>query len=105
MGVLVRRLERPGALVSRSESHQLRSGYVVLEPGEEVGRHQTGAGEELIVVLEGIGEVVANGHSRRVRAPSVVLVPAQTVHNVRNRSETTLRYVYVVLVGEDQDQR
>lgn len=97
MAPLIRRLEKPGTLVSRSDSRQLHSGYVVLEPGKEVGEHETEDGEELIVMVEGKAEVVSGGHAERVEAPCVVLVPAHTVHNVKNRSGTLLKYVYVVV--------
>ena len=99
MVLLVRRLEKSGTLVSRSDSHQILSGYVVLEPGDEVGEHTTEAGEELIVVFGGKAEIIAEGHVESVEAPCTVLVPAHTVHNVRNRSGTLLRYVYVVVVS------
>lgn len=98
MTVLVRQLKKPGTLVSRSDSHQLHSGYVVLEPGNEVGEHSTESGEELIVMVEGKAEVTSEGRAETVEAPCVVLVPAHTVHNVRNRSNTLLKYVYTVVV-------
>lgn len=100
MVVLVRRLERPGTLVSASDSHQLHSGYVVLEPGKEVGEHTTEGGEELIVMVEGKAEIVSDGRTETVEAPCVVLIPAHTVHNVKNRSETSLKYVYTVVVTD-----
>jgi quercetin dioxygenase-like cupin family protein len=72
---------------------------VVLEPGEEVGEHKTEGGEELIVMVDGKAEVISDGHSETVEAPCVVLIPAHTIHNVKNGSETLLKYVYVVLAG------
>lgn len=99
MAKLVRRLEKPGALVSRSDSHQLRSGYVLLEPGEDVGEHKTEGGEELIIVMDGTAEVFCGGETETVHAPAVVLIPAHTIHNVKNKSEDLLKYVYVVTTG------
>ncbi|MGP8125846.1 MAG: cupin domain-containing protein [Nitrososphaerales archaeon] len=93
---LVRRLEKPGTLVSRLDSQQLHSGYVLLDPGEEVGEHATEGGEELIVMVEGKAEVTSNGHAEAVEAPCVVLIPPHTVHNVKNKSKTPLKYVYVL---------
>jgi quercetin dioxygenase-like cupin family protein len=93
---LIRRLEKPGTLVSRSDSSQIHSGYVVLEPGKEVGEHTTEGEEELIVMFEGKAEIVFNGQTEEVEAPCVVLVPAHTIHNVRNRSKALLKYVYVL---------
>src|SRR5208337_4292989 len=97
MTPLVRRLEKPGRLVSRPDSHQFHSGYVVLEPGKEVGEHETEDGEELIVMVEGKAEVTSGGYATMAEAPCVVLVPAHTVHNVKNTSKTLLMYVYVVV--------
>jgi len=102
--VLVRRLEKPGALVSRSDSHQLHSGYVILDPGKEVGEHTTEGGEELIVMVEGKAEIISHGHAETVEAPCVVFVPTHTVHNVRNRSKTLLKYVYVVVASDQSDR-
>lgn len=96
MAPLVKRLEKPGTLVSRSESSQIHAGYVELEPGKEVGEHSTEGEEELIVMFEGKAEIVSNGHAETVEAPCVVLVPTHTVHNVTNRSKGPLRYVYVL---------
>jgi quercetin dioxygenase-like cupin family protein len=100
MAPLIKGLEKSGVLVSRSDSHQLRSGYVILEPRKEVGEHRTRGGEELIVMVEGKAEVISDGHTEIVEAPCVVLIPANTVHNVKNGSETLLRYVYVVAVAD-----
>ena len=67
-----------------------------MESGEEVGEHATGDREELIVVVEGKGRVISGGHARAIEAPCVVLVPAHTVHNVRNTSKALLKYVYTL---------
>lgn len=93
---LIKRLERPGALVSASDCHQLRSGYVLLKPGEEVGEHTTGEGEELILIMEDAADITSSGKAETVRAPASVLVSAHSVHNVKNNSEGALWYVYVV---------
>jgi mannose-6-phosphate isomerase-like protein (cupin superfamily) len=68
----------------------------MLESGKEVGEHATENEEELIVVVEGKGEVVSEGHTQTVEAPCIVLIPAHTVHNVRNTSKAFLKYVYVL---------
>ena len=100
---LIKRLGKPGTLVSRSDSHQLHSGYVVLEPSKEVGEHTAEGGEELIVIVDGKAEIISGGHADMAEAPCVVLIPAHTVHNVRNRSETLLRYVYAVVAVDHLD--
>ena len=90
-----------GKLISASESKQIRSGLVVLEEGKDVGEHETGNGEELIVFLQGTAEVTGDGESKTVNAPAAVLVPARTAHNVRNPLKVPLRYLYVYVRALD----
>jgi quercetin dioxygenase-like cupin family protein len=75
-----------------------------LEPGKEVGEHTTEGGEELVVVVDGKAEIISDGRTQVVEAPCVVLIPAHTIHNVKNRSEALLRYVYVVVAVDRLDR-
>jgi len=102
MNLLARPLSKPGPLVSSSDSRQLVSGYVLLKPGKDVGEHETGGGEELLVLIEGTADVSLGGKAETVRAPAVVLVPARTSHNVKNRSKVPLKYVYVYVIAMDR---
>ncbi len=99
MPVFVRSIKETGTLVSSRESRQLASGYVTLDPGSEVGEHQTGTGEELIILLDGTAKVSIEGRGHAVSSPSVVLVPAHTRHNVKNQGTDPLRYVYVYVTA------
>lgn len=101
MAILVRSLKEAGSLVSSSDSKQVRSGLVVLEHGTEVGEHETGGGEELILFLEGTAELSGEEQTRTVHAPAAALIPAHTSHNVRNKSKALLRYVYAYVVALD----
>jgi mannose-6-phosphate isomerase-like protein (cupin superfamily) len=75
----------------------MRSGVVVLRPGASVGRHSTGEREEIVVVLEGRGEVrVAGVPPLAVEAGTAAYVPPRRSHDVMNTGERPLRYVYVV---------
>ncbi len=75
----------------------MRSGVVVLQPGSSVGRHDTGEREEIIVLLEGCGEVrVAGVPPLAVEAGTAAYVPPRRSHEVVNTGERPLRYVYVV---------
>jgi quercetin dioxygenase-like cupin family protein len=69
-----------------------------------VGEHTTEGGEELIVVIDGRAEITSDGRTQVVEAPCVVLIPAHTIHNVRNKSEALLRYVYVVVAADRLDR-
>ena len=79
------------------ESVRMKSGYVVLAPGKSVGKHSTEHHEELLVVLQGEGQMTFHdGSTLPVKAESAVYCPPQTEHNVTNTGQGILRYVYVV---------
>lgn len=79
------------------ETQSLRSGYVVLAPGEAVGEHTTGEGEEMLIPLAGCGELRFPGQEPMKVAPGRVLYnPPQTVHDVVNTGCEPLVYIYVV---------
>jgi len=78
-------------------SVRLQSGYVVLAPGESVGKHSTGHHEELLIVLQGDGVMTfEDGTSLPVKENSALYCPPQTGHNITNTGRDVLRYVYVV---------
>ena len=63
----------------------------VLKPGVEVPAHRH-AVEEVIVCLEGIGECVFHGQpAARYQAGSVIIIPPNTPHVLRNIGKTNLR--------------
>lgn len=75
----------------------MRSGFVVLKPGQDVGAHSTGSHEELIIILGGRGAVEAEGLGRvDVGGSRVIYIPPDTMHNVFNTGDEPLRYIYVV---------
>jgi len=75
----------------------MRSALITLQPGENVGSHNTGKNEELLVILDGIGEVQAEGLGRQlIGKESVIHIPAGNEHDVTNVGSTPLRYVYVL---------
>jgi len=74
----------------------MRSGFVCLPPGHDVGSHSTEDSEELIIALSGEGELVLDGAgSLRLGVNHVAYVPPRTRHNVFNKGAHELRYVYV----------
>jgi quercetin dioxygenase-like cupin family protein len=75
----------------------MKSGYMTLEPGESVGEHSTGPKEEAIVVLQGKGEISFEGKdSITLEEKTLVYVPPDTAHDVKNTGAELLRYIYVV---------
>ena len=79
------------------DSVTMRSGLVVLFPGDDVGEHSTENCEEIVIVLEGQGEVQITGQDPIAISKGVaVYCPPQTEHNVINTGTESLRYIYVV---------
>jgi mannose-6-phosphate isomerase-like protein (cupin superfamily) len=84
-------------LAGPPESITMKSGLVVLAPNKSVGKHSTGQHEELLVVLEGQGEMsFKDGSKLEVKANHALYCPPETEHNVTNTGRSVLRYVYVV---------
>jgi len=79
------------------ENTCLRSGCVILEPGKSVGKHSTNEYEELIVPLEGEGELRVESREPLILSPGHVLyTPPHTTHDVVNTGTQALKYIYIV---------
>jgi mannose-6-phosphate isomerase-like protein (cupin superfamily) len=74
----------------------IKSGHVILKPGEEIGEHSTNELEEVLVILKGKGELAIDKDKALKIEPSTVLyVPPFTNHNVKNNSKDILEYIFV----------
>lgn len=79
------------------ETVSMRSGLVVLQPGESVGTHNTKNYEEVVIVFEGQGEMtITGGATLKLTSGTVAYCPPRTEHNVVNVGSGPLRYLYVV---------
>jgi len=75
----------------------MKSGLVVLAPGKSVGKHSTEDHEEMVIVLEGRGQMVlADGRRVDISPQSAAYSPPRTEHDVLNTGSGVLRYIYVV---------
>lgn len=84
-------------LIGPPETASMKSGYVVLDPGHSVGKHSTENHEEILVVLEGQGEMLfRDGSKLELKARTALYCPPATEHDVKNTGSAKLRYVYVV---------
>lgn len=89
-------------LLEKGETCTMRSGRVVLEPGENVGEHSTDNYEELVIILSGSGEMVnESGIRSAVTEGQAVYVPPYSKHNVYNTGTSALVYIYVVSKAKD----
>lgn len=84
-------------LLTEENAHRMRAGMVTLAPGEDCGRHSTEDYEELLIILEGRGEADLEGYGAlALEEGHAAYIPPLTFHNVTNRGDGPLRYVYVV---------
>jgi mannose-6-phosphate isomerase-like protein (cupin superfamily) len=75
----------------------MRSGLIQLTPGEDVGLHSTKQDEEMLIILEGQGQVEIEGRVKlKISGGQVAYVPPMTKHNVRNRGTAPLKYIFIV---------
>lgn len=83
------------------ETVTMHSGLVVLESGKSVGKHNTENYEEVLVVLEGAGEMkITGGPTLELRDGSIAYCPPRTEHDVICTGSAKLKYVYVVANAE-----
>ena len=75
-----------------------KAGQVVLKPGESIGPHVTERKEEVILILEGKARFYYGRSKRSLIAGkhTVIYVPIDTLHDVKNIGRRNLRYIYVV---------
>lgn len=78
------------------DTKSLRSGLVTLAPGKSIGAYNSGTNEEMLVPLEGQGEIRFPDHSPVAIKPGLIAyAPAHTEHDVANTGSTRLRYIFI----------
>ncbi|MBN1792441.1 cupin domain-containing protein [Candidatus Woesearchaeota archaeon] len=91
-------------LIKPPESRLLKSGRVVLQPGEDVGEHVTKNKEEVLLVLKGSMLLKKGSEEIALKAGEVHYISQDVVHNVVNGSDSILEYVYVVALFDQKPQ-
>jgi mannose-6-phosphate isomerase-like protein (cupin superfamily) len=90
-------IEKYHEILGLRQSVSMKSGLVCLQSGQEVGSHNTNNCEELLVILNGTGDIETEDKGRRlVKAGYVAYIPPNTQHNVFNIDSEPLRYIYIV---------
>ena len=83
-------------LTGPPESVSMESGLVIVAPNRTVGKHSTNEHEELLIVLEGEGQMIfSDGSTLPVKRNTALYCPPRTEHDVKNTGSVPLRYVYV----------
>jgi len=88
------------SIIKPPKSKCLKSGRVLLKPGENVGEHVTEKREELIIVLKGRARIVFGNETINISEGETHFINEGVKHNVFNDSEKDLEYVYVVCLFE-----
>lgn len=79
-----------------SGTRDLKSGHVILKKGEEIGEHSTNDLEEALVILRGKGLLTINSEEEfNFEDNSVLYIPPDTVHNVKNTGNGILEYIFI----------
>jgi mannose-6-phosphate isomerase-like protein (cupin superfamily) len=74
-----------------------------IRAGEEIGEETHDDVDQALAFVEGEGEAVLAGERLPVRAGSVVVVPAGTLHNFITKGEATLKLYTVYTPPEHPD--
>ncbi len=84
-------------LVGAPYTVSMRSGCILLLPGESVGLHDSGEKEELLITLSGRGEFHSPGMDPLpIHSGAILYNPPHTAHEVINTGDQVLRYIYVI---------
>ena len=79
-----------------SGSFGIKSGHVILKPGENIGEHTTAEREELIIVLKGSGEAIVDRETiLKIESNSVLYIPPKTKHDIKNTGSGILEYIFI----------
>ncbi len=84
-------------LIGPPKTKGYRSGFVVLNKGEEMEEHSTERYEEALIILEGKGKSSFKGHpSIPIEEGSILYIPPDTLHSIENTGEGAMKYIYIV---------
>jgi mannose-6-phosphate isomerase-like protein (cupin superfamily) len=72
-----------------------------VEPGDEIGE-ETHEVDQILVFVDGEGQAVLDGKTSKVKANSLVEVPAGTLHNFINTGDTPLKLYTIYAPPEEE---
>ncbi|MGC4933896.1 cupin domain-containing protein [Gordonia sp. DT30] len=85
----------------RTSGSQTTVCFEVWEPGGSQPDNSHVASTETFVVLQGEGLAHSDGHRVRLRAGSVIVLPAGSVHRIENTSTSERLYSVTVMENDD----
>jgi len=72
-----------------------------IEPGDEIGE-ETHKVDQILMFVAGEGQAVLDGKKRQVKANSLVVVPAGTLHNFINKGDEPLKLFTIYAPPEEE---
>ena len=87
-------------IIQPPKSKVMKSGRVILKPGEDVGEHITEKREEIIIVLKGKATIKKSGKDFVVEQGNTFYIEEGITHNIFNKTEFVLEYIFVVSLFE-----
>lgn len=95
--MLIKKLEQSKrSLIKPPVSQKIKTGLVVLKPGQEIGKHKTNQKEEIIIILKGSALVSIENEKKIVQSNYLTYIPEGKLHNIKNTSNEILKYIYLV---------
>ena len=80
----------------------VKSGHVILKPGENIGVHSTNEREEVIVILKGKGEASSGGErTLKIEKNAVLYIPPSAEHDIKNTGKDVLEYIFITSQAQD----
>ena len=77
------------------ETAQSQTAVMTIGPGQDGGPAETHAGDQVVYVIEGEGILTIGGAEHRVRPGVCALIPAGTLHHVKNAGTEPLFFLSV----------
>jgi mannose-6-phosphate isomerase-like protein (cupin superfamily) len=77
------------------ETDRSQTAVMTVEPGEDGGPAETHAGDQVVYVIEGRGVLTIADTAHDVGPGSCVMIPAGTLHHVRNPGRGPLFFLSV----------
>jgi len=77
-------------------SEKIKTGYITLKKGEEIGEHMTDDREEIIIILDGVAKITVEGENKEIKKNHLIFIPANKKHNLKNIYSQALKYIYIV---------
>ena len=72
-----------------------RSGCVILREGESIGEHSTDSAEELLIILNGKGELfIEKSEKLNFEKNAAIYIPPNTIHDIKNVGRGILKYIF-----------